>query len=67
VTCSPPSGRGPTRSRSGWEPARLLEVEKQITLNNEFHAQIARAADSPRLLEALEGTAGIPIEFRAVF
>jgi DNA-binding GntR family transcriptional regulator len=43
------------------------DVAAQIEGNEEFHRIIAAAADSPRLLSALRGVAGIPRAFRAVF
>jgi DNA-binding GntR family transcriptional regulator len=42
-------------------------VDEQITGNEEFHALIAAAAGSPRLLAALRAVAGIPHAFRAAF
>lgn len=42
-------------------------LERQIALNMEFHAVIANAAESPRLLEAMRGIASIPIDFRTAF
>lgn len=49
------------------EDGDATSVEQQILLNNEFHALIGKAAESPRLLEAMRGTAGIPIDFRTAF
>lgn len=49
--------------RSGSQAA----VKEQILLNNLFHDEITKTADSLRLLEALKGTAGIPSEFRTMF
>jgi len=42
-------------------------VHRQIECNQRFHGMIAKLADSERLLEALRGTAGIPLMFRTVF
>jgi DNA-binding GntR family transcriptional regulator len=42
-------------------------VERQILLNNAFHGVIVTASASPRLLEALRGNAGIPVDFRSAF
>jgi DNA-binding GntR family transcriptional regulator len=42
-------------------------VDEQIAHNEEFHALIAAAAGSPRLLAALRAVAGIPHAFRAAF
>lgn len=43
------------------------DVEALIALNQEFHALILDAAESPRLTEAMKGTAGLPRQFRDVF
>ena len=42
-------------------------VEDQVALNEQFHAIIVAAAQSPRLEAALRAVAGIPRAFRAAF
>jgi DNA-binding GntR family transcriptional regulator len=42
-------------------------ADDQIAYNEEFHALIAAAAESPRLQAALRAVAGIPRAFRAAF
>jgi DNA-binding GntR family transcriptional regulator len=42
-------------------------TDDHIAYNEEFHALIVAAAQSPRLLAALHGVAGIPRAFRAAF
>ena len=42
-------------------------VAEQIALNEELHRTIATAADSPRILAALRGVAGIPRAFQVAF
>jgi DNA-binding GntR family transcriptional regulator len=46
---------------------RGTSVADQIAYNEEFHRIIADAAQSPRLLAAMRGVAGIPRAFRAAF
>lgn len=46
---------------------RRAAVADQIAYNEEFHAIVAAAADSPRLLTAMRAVAGIPREFRTAF
>jgi DNA-binding GntR family transcriptional regulator len=47
--------------------AKRPSVEALIGLNNQFHADIVDAAESPRLAEAMKGTAGLPLQFRGAF
>jgi DNA-binding GntR family transcriptional regulator len=47
--------------------AEDASTEDQIAHNEEFHALIVAAAQSPRLLAALRAVAGIPHAFRAAF
>ena len=42
-------------------------VGDQIMFNEEFHRVIVAAAESPRLVAAMRGVAGIPREFRTLF
>ena len=61
----------PALQRLG-ELCRLAErhgatVPEQIELNEEFHALVVAAAESPRLESALRGVAGIPRAFRSAF
>jgi DNA-binding GntR family transcriptional regulator len=46
---------------------RGTKVVDQIAYNEEFHAIVADAAQSPRLTSALRAVAGIPREFRTAF
>ena len=46
---------------------RAATVPEQIALNEEFHALVVAAAESPRLTAALRGVAGIPRSFRSAF
>jgi DNA-binding GntR family transcriptional regulator len=48
----------------GRRTATRDDAEAQIGWNVEFHRVVCRAADSPRLLEALRAVAGIPLAFR---
>lgn len=49
------------------EDGDAASIERQIAINVEFHSTIAVAAESPRLVEAMRGTASIPVDFRAAF
>jgi len=46
---------------------RGADATDQIAFNEEFHALVLEAAESPRLAAAMRGVAGIPRAFRTAF